>query len=99
MCEVGDICEIVFRRVPDLNHLLLEAYSHKNSVMIADVNWDIQFPERECPGSHSLTPLSSTVVVVAGVLFEEYCPEKGTKSMYSWASSGYNYHGVRQWGQ
>ena len=90
MGEVGDICGIASRRVPGLNHLLLEAYSPKNPVMIADVNWDIQFPEQEYPGSHSLTPLSYTVVVVAGVLLEEYCPEKGTESMHSWASSGYN---------
>ena len=90
MGEVGDIYEIASRRVPDLNHHLLEAYSHKYPVIIANVNWDIQFPEQEYPGSHSLAPLSYTVVVVAGVLLEEYCPEKGTESMHSWASSGYN---------
>ena len=90
MGEVGDIYGVASGRVPDLNHLLLEAYSDKYPVPIADVNWDIQFPERKYPGSHLLTPLPYTVVVVAGVLFEEYCPEKGTESMYSWASSGYN---------
>ena len=37
-----------------------------------------------------MTPLSYTVVVLARVLFEEYCPEKGTESMYSWVGSGYN---------
>ena len=58
--------------------------------MIADVNWDVEFLEREYPMIHSLSPLSYTVVVVAGVLFEEYCPEKGTESMYSWVGSCYN---------
>ena len=90
MGKIGGIHGIASRRVSDLNHLLFEAYSHKYPVPIADVNRDIQFTKREYPESHLLAPLSYTMVVVAGVLLEEYCPEKGTEGMHSWASSGYN---------
>ena len=90
MGKVGVVRAFPSRRVPNLDHLLVESYSYKYPVNVADVNRDIKFTEREYSERYLLAPLPYTVVIVSGALLEENCPEEGAESMHAWASAGHN---------
>ena len=43
MIKVGVVPAFASRRDPNLNYLLIEAYSEKYPVKVADINRDIEF--------------------------------------------------------
>ena len=90
MDKVGVVRAFASRRVPNLDHLLVESYPCEYLVEVTNINRDIEFTEREYSERYLSAPLPYTVVTVTGALLEGYCPEEGAESMDAWASAGHN---------
>ena len=71
MGKIGVVYMLVTRRVPNLYHLVLESYSGKYPMVVADVDGEVVFAERKDSKWYSPAPLSYLVVIIARIPVKE----------------------------
>ena len=70
MGKVGVVPTVVPRRVSNLDHLLIESYSYKYPVKVADIDRDLEFTSRKYSERYLSAPLTYIVAIVSRALIE-----------------------------